>query len=46
MNPIYFLLILTGETKASLGRLALAAGAVTGPVAHALAPSVRGQPTY
>ncbi len=38
MNPIYFLLILTGETKAALGRLALAAGAITGPVAHALAP--------
>ncbi|HKO67372.1 MAG TPA: AzlC family ABC transporter permease [Burkholderiaceae bacterium] len=38
MNPIYFLLILTGETKAALGRLALAAGAVTGPVAYALAP--------
>jgi predicted branched-subunit amino acid permease len=38
MNPIYFLLILTGETRTGLGRLALAAGAVTGPVAHALAP--------
>jgi predicted branched-subunit amino acid permease len=38
MNPIYFLLILTGETKAALGRLALAAGAITGPVAYALAP--------
>lgn len=38
MNPIYFLLILTGETKVALGRLALAAGAVTGPVAYALAP--------
>ena len=38
MNPIYFLLILTGETKAALGRLALAAGAVTGPVAHVIAP--------
>ena len=38
MNPIYFLLILTGETKAALGRLALAAGAITGPIAHALAP--------
>ena len=38
MNPIYFLLILTGETKAALGRLALVAGAVTGPVAYALAP--------
>ena len=38
MNPIYFLLILTGETKAALGRLALAAGAITGPVAHVFAP--------
>jgi predicted branched-subunit amino acid permease len=38
MNPIYFLLILTGETKAALGRLSLAAGAVTGPVAYAFAP--------
>ncbi len=38
MNPIYFLLILTGETKAALGRLALAAGAVTGPIAHVFAP--------
>jgi|SRR5215203_3029550 len=38
MNPIYFLLILTGETKAALGRLSLAAGAITGPVAYALAP--------
>ena len=38
MNPLYFLLILTGETRAALGRLALAAGAITGPIAHALAP--------
>ncbi|HVG04269.1 MAG TPA: AzlC family ABC transporter permease [Burkholderiaceae bacterium] len=38
MNPIYFLLILAGETKAALGRLALIAGAVTGPVAHVFAP--------
>ena len=38
MNPIYFLLILTGEPKAALGRLSLAAGAITGPVAYALAP--------
>ena len=38
MNPIYFLLILTGETKAAPGRFALAAGAITGPVAHAIAP--------
>jgi predicted branched-subunit amino acid permease len=38
MNPLYFLLILTGETKAALGRLALAAGAITGPIAHAIAP--------
>jgi predicted branched-subunit amino acid permease len=38
MNPIYFLLILTGETRMALGRLALAAGAITGPIAHALAP--------
>ncbi len=38
MNPIYFLLILTGETKAALGRLSLAAGALTGPVAYVVAP--------
>ena len=38
MNPIYFLLILTGETKAARGRLALIAGAVTGPVEFAIAP--------
>jgi predicted branched-subunit amino acid permease len=38
MNPIYFLLILTGETKGGLGRFSLAAGAITGPVAYALAP--------
>ena len=38
MNPIYFLLILTGETKAAMGRMALVAGAVTGPIAYALAP--------
>jgi predicted branched-subunit amino acid permease len=38
MNPIYFLLILTGETKAAIGRFSLAAGAITGPVAYVLAP--------
>lgn len=38
MNPIYFLLILTGETRAVLGRLSLAAGAITGPIAYVLAP--------
>lgn len=38
MNPIYFLLILTGETRAAHGRLALAAGALIGPVVYALAP--------
>lgn len=38
MNPIYFLLILAGETRAASGRLALVAGAVAGPVAYALAP--------
>lgn len=38
MNPIYFLLILAGETKAASGRLALVAGAIAGPIAYTLAP--------
>ena len=38
MNPIYFLLILTGETRHMLGRLSLVAGAITGPAAYTLAP--------
>ena len=38
MNPLYFLLILTGETRHTLGRLSLVAGAITGPVAYTLAP--------
>ncbi|MGH6610815.1 MAG: AzlC family ABC transporter permease [Burkholderiaceae bacterium] len=38
MNPIYFLLILTGETRDAPGRLSLAAGAITGPIAYVIAP--------
>lgn len=38
MNPVYFLLILSGETKDAAGRLALAAGAIMGPIAYAIAP--------
>ncbi len=34
MSPIYFLLILSGETRTGIGRLALVAGAICGPLVH------------
>ena len=38
VGPLYFLLILTGETRARHGVVALACGAVVGPLVHLAAP--------
>lgn len=38
MSPMYFLLILSGSTNDALGRFAIAAGAVVGPMAHFATP--------
>ena len=38
MSPIYFLLLLAGGTNDIRGYLAIAAGAVAGPLAHIVAP--------
>jgi predicted branched-subunit amino acid permease len=37
-NPIYFLLLLTADLRLRLQRLALAAGAIAGPLAHLVTP--------
>jgi predicted branched-subunit amino acid permease len=38
-NPVYFILILTSDLRYRMGVLALACGAIAGPVLHALWPS-------
>ncbi len=38
MSPMYFVLILTGTTRESLGRAAIVAGAIVGPIAHLVVP--------
>lgn len=38
VGPLYFLLILTGETRTRQGIAALACGAVVGPLVHLLSP--------
>ena len=38
VGPLYFLLILTGETRTRHGIVALACGAVAGPLIHLVAP--------
>ena len=38
VGPLYFLLILTGETRTRQGIVALACGAVVGPAVHLAAP--------
>jgi predicted branched-subunit amino acid permease len=38
MSPIYFLLMLAGSTRDSLGRAAIFFGAIVGPVAHFFTP--------
>ena len=38
VGPLYFLLILTGETRTRQGIVALSCGAVVGPVVHLVAP--------
>lgn len=38
MSPMYFLLLLAGTTRDTLGWLALTMGAVTGPLVHLFAP--------
>lgn len=38
MSPMYFLLLLAGTTRDTLGWLALLLGAVTGPLVHLVAP--------
>lgn len=38
LNPMYFVLILTGETRSRLGVTALLCGAVAGPLLHLLVP--------
>ncbi len=38
LNPMYFVLILTGETRSRIGIVALIAGAISGPLIHLLIP--------
>jgi O-antigen/teichoic acid export membrane protein len=38
MNPVYFLLIMLGDARTRIVILSLAAGAVSGPLMHLLAP--------
>jgi len=38
VGPLYFLLILTGETRTRQGIIALACGAVIGPLVHLVSP--------
>lgn len=38
LNPVYFVLILSGDVRHRLGALALICGAVAGPLAHLLTP--------
>jgi predicted branched-subunit amino acid permease len=38
VGPLYFLLILTGETRTRQGIVALACGAVVGPIIHLVSP--------
>lgn len=38
LNPVYFLLILTGDARTRLTRLALGCGALAGPLAYLVAP--------
>jgi predicted branched-subunit amino acid permease len=38
LNPVYFVVILLGDTRTRLAAIAIACGAVTGPLLHLMNP--------